>query len=83
MVVLIWDEGEGHYVKRKFNVSNFAEVLHCLEIIQSQAHKFNTEWANPADFLHLSESMQSLRFEDTSEDVQEYSFLHNERNENP
>ena len=40
-------------------------------MIQTQAQKFSTEWANPAgvDILHLSESMQSLKIEDAGEDV--------------
>ena len=60
LVLLIW--GEGGYIKQKFNVANFGQVLQCLEMIQTQTQKFSTEWDNPGvDILHMSESMQNLK----------------------
>ena len=35
---------DGGYIKQKFNVANFSQVLQCLELIQTQTQKFSTEW---------------------------------------
>ena len=59
---------EGGYNKQKFNVTNFKEVLSCVEVITQQCHKYRDEWTCPpagVDLLHLSESMQDLQIEKT------------------
>ena len=57
---------EGHYIKHKFNVTNFEEVLTCLELIKMETHKFRTNWGRtPSMDIHqLSESMLRLKLED-------------------
>ena len=67
LTLLRWD-GES-YRKQKFNVTNFKEVLTCLEMIRMEANECSTKWTRPSvDILHLSESMQSLKLEDDCED---------------
>ena len=35
---------EGRYTKQKFNISNFDQVLSCLEVIVKESEKYTDEW---------------------------------------
>ena len=64
LTLLRWDEVG--YSKQKFNITNFKEVLSCVEIITAECLKYNQEWTSrmtdgPAD--PLAESLQNLRLE--------------------
>ena len=68
LTLLRWDEVG--YSKQKFNITNFKEVLSCVEIITAEFSKYNQEWTSRmtdglADPLAdpLAESLQNLRLE--------------------
>ena len=54
---------EEGYNKQKFNVTNFNEVLSCVEVIAQECQKYRDTWTCTPVGADLSESMQDLLIE--------------------
>ena len=66
-------------MKQKFSIENFKGVLSCLKIMK-EFQENNLKWAHPptpqAEVLHLSESMQSLEFDDSLSQIAKLTSRH-------
>ena len=59
LILLRWLEGEGRYIKQKFNVTNFV-------VIALECEKYRAEWKFDPAGTDLAESMQVLQLESSS-----------------
>ena len=66
LIFLRWLEGEGRYIKQKFNVTNLVEVLTCVEVIALECEKYRVAWNFTPAGTDLAESMQVLQLEPSS-----------------
>ena len=65
---------EGWYTKQKFNVTNFVQVLSCLEVIVKESEKYTDEWelqqpcTPDVPVSDVAEALQGLQIVPSSRD---------------